>query len=326
MGIRPEGLRGGGFTPRSVQATPRPKTDLEPLLAAGVVLITLLMWRLWTYGAWLPNTAAARRPESLPTSYKSTKNTSKRWYWVGWLLFTAMVPPSVGGIENGVVGCLIVGSIAVASQVYLWMPGGRLLLTPMALGFVLMCQPLARPGPFAKLTWGLLLVACVAVGMSPLRDRLERQDAIHSVVKDNPAMMAARHLAAHAPEGAWLGTRDAGVLAYGVGTGIRVGELHPRALTQRHVQGADADPSQYLPENPAFFIFTSNRLNKKNLYYSLERRVFSQTTARYRYLGRVEQHHNRYYDVVVRDDIEIPPIPKEWVTNFALELPLNQAR
>jgi hypothetical protein len=148
-----------------------------------------------------------------------------------------------------------------------------------------------------------------------------RQDQIHSVQRNNDALLVAQYLASVAPEGSWLATRDAGVFAHGVGTGVRVAELHPRALTQVHLGGADADVKAYMPANPAFFVFTSNREKRKTLYYSLERKVFSQTTARYRYLGRVKQHFHRYYDVVVRDDVPIQSLPKAWVVNHALQLP-----
>ena len=327
---RPEGLVVGGcILLIDLWKKPlRERTTWTPWIAAGGALGALLLWRLWTYGAWLPNTAAAKATGDVADLFEKHLHYLRMdwWFWAGWLGFTAFgVVLGRWNRKTALLGLLIMASIAVASQVYLWMPGGRLLLTPMALGFVLICQPMLRTGWVSKVAWGALFLACVAAGFSPLRARLVRQDAVHSVMKDNPAMLAARHLAAHVPEGAWLATRDAGVLAYGVGTGIRVGELHPRALTQLHPAGADADPERYLPENPAVFIFTTNRAKKSRLYYTVEGRVYRKTTARYRYLGRVKQHYHRYYDVVVREDVNVPPLPDEWLTNRALKLPPNQA-
>jgi hypothetical protein len=72
-------------------------------------------------------------------------------------------------------------------------------------------------------------------------------------------------------------------------------------------------------------VFTSNRKKRRSLYYTFERRLYRQTTAEYRYLGRVEQHFHRYYDIFVRSDIDMPSLPEAWVVNHALVLPPNQA-
>jgi hypothetical protein len=57
------------------------------------------------------------------------------------------------------------------------------------------------------------------------------------------------------------------------------------------------------------------------MYYHMERRVYRSSRSEYRYLGRVEQHHHRYYDIYVREDVEMPPLPEELVLNHALVLP-----
>ena len=327
---RPEGLVVGGCI-LIVDLWRKPLAERQtwlPWLAAGAIWGGLLIWRFWIYGAWLPNTAAAKATGDFVDLLQKHWNYLRMdwWFWAGWLLLTII--GSFFGPKNRrtiLLWLVITASIAIASQVYLWMPGGRLLLTPMALGFVLLCQPLTKPGRLRQLSLATLFVACVGLAMSPLRQRLIRQDEVHSVVRDNPAMLAARHLAAHAPNQSWLAIRDAGVFAFGVGSEVNVAELHPRALTQLHVHGADANPALYLPQNPAFFVFTTNREKKSKLYYSLERREFKQTTVKYKYLGRVKQHYHRYYDIVVREDIDMPVLPVELVKNRALKLPPNQA-
>lgn len=295
-------------------------------IACGLVWILILAWRFTVYADVLPNTAAAKATGDIWGLW------AKNWRYIqpeSWFWGVVLILGVVGAMcapkdkRTALLVFLIVSSTAIASQVYLWMPGARLLLTPMALCFLLMTWMLQSLrlrwiGIIAATTFG---AACV---VSPVRARVLRQDHIHSVVRDNDALQVARYLSTKLPEGAWVATRDAGVLAYGLGTTVRVAELHPRALTQRHKGGQDADPNEYVPDNPEVFIFTTNRKGKSALYYSMERKVFGRRTMPYRYLGRVYQHYHRYYDVVVREDIPIETLPEQWVVNRALVMPIKR--
>jgi len=102
-----------------------------------------------------------------------------------------------------------------------------------------------------------------------------------------------------------------------VGTDVRVAELHPRSLTQPHPDGADNDWKALLPSAPAAVAFTVNSSKAKPFYYSLERRIWRHLNADYHYLGRVEQHYRRHYDIYVRADLDVPALEPSVVTNFA---------
>ena len=61
--------------------------------------------------------------------------------------------------------------------------------------------------------------------------------------------------------------------------------------------------------------------------YPNDRKVLEQLEGRYVYLGRSRQHFHRYYDVFVRDDLELPPVPAEAIINHrgAVQLTLIPA-
>ena len=323
---RPEGLLVMGLV-LLFDVLPRPPRRMGSYLSvatAAVPVGLLWVWRLWNYGAWLPNTASAKATMAwADLMWKHWVYLRPDWYfWVGWLVLVGVAvwlgnrTWRVGGLL-----CLVLALVAVAGQVYLWMPGARLLLTPMALGFVLLAAPLLHARRGVRRSWAVVLCMAVALlFLSPVRGKILRQDWVHSVQPDNPALLAALHLREHAPPGTTLAIRDAGVVAFGAGAEMTVFELHPRALTQLHEEGADAKILEYTPVNPDIFVFTSNREKRQSLYYGPERALWNRTTAGYRYMGRVYQHHHRYYDVLVREELKIPSFPDEWITNRALRL------
>ena len=113
---------------------PRTLNTWAPTLVASGVMAMLLSWRVWVYGAWLPNTAAAKATgEFADLWWKHWKYIEMEWwFWLGWAVLTVLgALLGVRDRKRGLVVALICVSLAIASQVYLWMPGARLLLTPM---------------------------------------------------------------------------------------------------------------------------------------------------------------------------------------------------
>lgn len=69
------------------------------------------------------------------------------------------------------------------------------------------------------------------------------------------------------------------------------------------------------PRDPTVVVLTQARERATGVRYPLDRRVFEGLSAPYDYLGRVHQHHHRYYDVYARSDARIPPFPEDVVVN-----------
>jgi arabinofuranosyltransferase len=294
----------------------------------GVAAVT--GWRLWTYGAWVPNTAAAKAEGTWLGTVEHNLGYlgGDPSFWIGMLVLAGGgAAASRWSWRKGALLAIAAGLVLVASRVELWMPGGRLLVLPVALLLPVAVAPLEglRTGPRRGLRTGLAVLMAVfvmwcAVGRPD--DWQHRRDARHSVVSHNPARGAGEHLARHLPPGSRLATRDAGLLAWSVGTDVRVDELHPRALTLPHPDGADVDWRTAFPDAPAAVALTVNAARRRPFYYPTERRLWRHwSPTEYRYLGRVEQHFRRYYDIYVRADLAVPPLDPGLVTNTKGRIP-----
>jgi len=331
--VRPEGLIVGGvllaFDGVERWRSAKKLETWAPWFGFLPVVLALLGWRAFTYGALVPNTGAAKMTMRYAQLKKMHINyLDDEWiYWLGALAVVCVAALLTRWTSRKMALLVVCGvSLGIASQVYLWMPGGRLLMTPVTLGVILVGVALESSKRWMGLLMFPVCVLILGVLLLPSTRRyVVLQDAHHSVVANNGAYVAAKHLGTHAPAGAWMATRDAGVLAQGVGSDVRVAELHPRALTQLHPGGADALASQYTPVDPEVFVFTVNRQGRRALMYSVERRMWLRSTAEYVYLGRVKQHYHRYYDIVVRADLDMPPLPKKILVNEALLLPERKA-
>ena len=86
-------------------------------------------------------------------------------------------------------------------------------------------------------------------------------------------------------------------------------------LTLPHPGGVDADVLAHTPDNPTFLALTVAREDARDIRYRGDRKVFERRTEPYVYLGRVHQHYHRYYDLYVRQDAHIPPLPEDLVVN-----------
>ncbi|MCB9694204.1 MAG: hypothetical protein H6736_20530 [Alphaproteobacteria bacterium] len=318
--VRPEGAALGlvavGLAATREDVGPRGLLPVLGPLVAAVVALTL--WRLATYGALVPNTLAAK-------AYKPT----------GALLWAnlAYLRPDGGfwGMAAllGLLGLwagrrdprrwvLAVGALAVvvvASRVVLWMPGGRLLVPALLLATVGVVS--GATTRFGALVAGLALAGSLAAPFTSVEATVRRLDRNHSVRIWNGAAVAGRFLSRRLPAGSWLAVRDAGVLAYFVGTEVRVAELHERALTRPHPGGAAADVLGYTPVAPEVVALTQRTAEDPGFAYSLDREIFERLDVPYVYVGRVSQHYRRYYDLYVRADLGVRWIPPEIVVSRA---------
>lgn len=291
-------------------------------LSAGLGQVGILVWRLLTYGDIVPNTFHAKSnlelSRVLELNAKYLGMDGPYWYVVGLVLLLSVVL-SPRRLDRVLLAVVAVTLAVVALRVHMWMPAARLFVPILALTLCSLVAPLAAVD--SGRSWrpwvaGALLVGCVGLAFSPIGDRVRAYDRRHSVLAENPAALAARHLAQHAPEGSWLAVRDAGVVAYHASPRIRVAELHDRALTLPHPDGEPLDLA-LIPLDPEIIVLTQAREKAEGFRYKNDQLVFERAEAGYTYLGRVYQHRHRYYDFYVREDVDVPPLPSELVVNFA---------
>ena len=219
-----------------------PRETWRAVSVPAATLVGVLVWRWLTYGALVPNTWSAKA--SFPITETFTRNAN----YFGPETVSLATLAIVGGaglllgphrIERVGVRSAWLLLAALPLTVEEWMPGLRLFQPAWTLGLVLAGAGLlvARRG-----LWAALVLPLATLGLATSEgDAVRAYDGHHTVSPDNGAELAARHLARRLPEGAWVATRDAGNFAFWVGPRVKVAELHQRALTLPHPDGADLD-------------------------------------------------------------------------------------
>jgi MFS family permease len=296
---------------------------------AGVV-IGATLFRLGYFGALLPNTFSAKADVPFQNIWKNNLRYVRpdMLMW-GTSLGSALLACALPGDRPRRVLVLAVGIglVLISFQVTLWMPGARLLLPSYALFVCVFVAAASQLPSRAPRLVGIAVVCALLVGSSLFNTkRVRGYDSRHSVLPGNSAELAAIHLRSYSERGAWLATRDAGVIAYFVGPKVRVAELHNRALTRPHPNGGPAQVASYTPKNPALIITTVARKTATDFRYSNDRLIFNRADKPYRYLGRVEQHYHRYYDIYVRADLHIPALDPKLVVNRAGPKPKKRGK
>lgn len=268
-------------------------------------------WRLLTFGAVVPNPAGAKYG-ALPWRDLYASNLlyvkRDRWTWpfVALMFVASLVGPA--DRRRTALGATAVAVTVPALLVPMWMPGARLLLAGFSVVAALVGGRLAANPGWA----GLVAILAAASGYATWEGAVV-QDVAHTVLPGNGAARAGRWLRDHAPPNASLAVRDAGCLAFWAGPGFSTHELHERALTRPHPRLEDASPDA--PRNPTVLALTQAREEAGGVRYGLDQAAFEALTEPYVYLGRVHQHHHRYYDLYARADAGIPPLPEDVVVN-----------
>jgi len=298
---------------------------------AGYVVgfqLLLSAWRWFTYGDVVPNTFHAK------SSFPIWKTFSVNGPYLNpekELLLTGVALLLLGSAFSGmrhrawIMGALGAGLAFIPLPVNLWMPGIRLFLSALTVALILFWTQLSRGAAWRGVLLALGLIGAMSWFSYDQGNRIRRYDWRHTVVPNNGTQQIAEHFATYAPEGEVLATRDAGVFAYYVGIHHPMAELHQRALTKRHPNGDNANWKEYTPENPGMFASTIRRAPDTEMIYNYDKGAFKRMTEPYVYLGRVQQHYHRFYDVYVRADIELPPLPSKIIVNYNGPRPQNDA-
>jgi len=324
--VRPEGLAvalalAGYDVVRRREAIREPRTWIVAIAVVGAVF-GLELWRYGTYGDWVPNTWHAKsnipilKTFSLNQAYFAPHQLVFAWMAIATAVGTVAAP----SLRTLLVTCLALGLTAIPMTVVEWMPGLRLYIAPLALATALSLTPVRwfeRRFKHGDLAWGAALLL-IAGGISwNDTKKVRAYDGHHTVQPGNHAQLAAEHLATHLPKGSWVATRDAGVVAYYVGIDLKVAELHNRALTLPHVNGRDLEWRKYTPKNPDAIVTTIRSATQTDLIYGSDKGVLEGVSEPYDYLGRVNQHYRRHYDVYVRGAHAVPPLDASIVASFA---------
>lgn len=323
-GVRPEGyVLGALLVGHDLwQSRKAPSLGAKIDLAAAALLSVgaLLLWRYHTYGSVIANTFIAKsRRDVWPQVQRNYEFYAKEGVYFIVVIVIYLV--GLGALWRNalarVCGAMALAIVLIAFRVHEWMPGARLLLPSLG---ITMCLFSGMVGslPVREAVWHLLPMGAFSILMlfGDMNREVYLYDRANTVQPANGAELAALHLQKYAPKGATLATRDAGVLSFFVGTDVRLAELHERALTQRHPNGEHVKIYDFTPKNPEMVVLTNTGKDDEEPGFAPEAELWANLSVPYEYLGRVSQHPKRFYDVYVRRDLKIPPLPETIVLGF----------
>ncbi len=323
VAVRPEGIAVAGTL--AAYETWRSWSDGRARIgsaAIGTALGVVPVWlgRAVYFGALVPNTWNAKDHRDLlgQLHYNITYLWPDRQFWLAALFLglIALAPPFKS--TRLAVLALALGLTAVAFQVDMWMPGGRLLLPGVTLALCAFASRLAElhhttASPSVAVRRGLLVAFAASFAApllnGPVASRPIRYDGWHTLQPGNGTEIASRFIAEHAPPGSRIAMRDAGAMAFFVGPNLTVLETHERALTRRHPGGADTDPRTFVPADVEFVVVTYRYADGIEMHADNDAAVLDLLGRPYRFLGRVNQHWHRDYELYVRPDLAFPDLP-----------------
>lgn len=308
--VRPEGIVVGAVLAAQAAWTRR---RLAPLLAYLLVVIPYFAGRWAWFGTLVPNTfsAQARKPffEMWAMNSGYFSRGAELWIVAGGLLIVAIAAPPRDA-RRLLLLALATGLTLLALRVYNWMPGGRLLLAPLALVLVCLAPALeALPRRIAAVATLALLGWTGWLTLGPPRAAEARYDRNNTVLPGDPGeRLGMRIAAARArglPSGTWLLARDGGVVPYFAGPDVNVLDIHDYSLTEPRLTGKPFDLGWVLDHEPAFIVTTATEEAKFPTIYRQERRLLDSPRVRgaFTRVATVKQHHRRFFLLWARADV-----------------------
>jgi arabinofuranosyltransferase len=308
--VRPEGLAAGGvLTLLAASRLGRTRAAARPIVAFAAVVLPYFLARWSYFGTLVPNTFSAQAREPFLDMFAMNLSYYERSAGLyGGTVALFLLAVLVGPRRVGVYALLLVaaGLTLVSMRVFNWMPGARLFLAPIALVACVAAPTLqglrgpVRAGVLGGLTLGLLWLA-----LGDSRRVETRYDQRNTALPGNEAERMGRRIAAIAAPGAWLLSRDAGVVPYFAGPDVNVIDIHPFSLTDPRLTGKPFDLDYVLGKAPAFLVTTATTPEELPTIYAPERSLLRdpRVAGKYVHAQDAYQHYRRWYSVWVRDDV-----------------------
>ena len=277
--------------------------------AVGLVAVAgpFLAWRVAYYGSIYPNTFLAKRApleRVLPSNIKVLANSST--FFLALMAGALLVFLLRRELRMLLPLVLAMVSAAISLSVHnnFWMPGHRLYLTAAALTAVVAAGlgkfvPVERVRPWR---W-LAAIPALAYAAAMLWAAWQAQPAtvdlarLHYAQDNNEARAMGLRLRKRAVEGDWLATRDAGMVPFYAGPGVKVLDTHERSLNDRHIALRGWNPTYIMNHNPRWIIFASTLRRPFWLTHRVEGYIFHMAGFHERYVERdvAMWHRLRYF-------------------------------
>ncbi len=324
--IRPEGLVLGFLTGVWILlAGLISRVGLRNIISQGLrftagfmaVGLPYFVWRVVYYGNLHPNTYYAKSvplDRQLPTNIKIL--SAHPVFFVSLLAAALLVLVLRRELKLLLPLLLALGAAAISLTVQnnFWMPGHRLYLTATALVAALaaglgdMLTPelprwgavgrLLRPLPTLGLFGALLYSAWV---YQPETVELAN---LHYARDDNPARAMGERMRKKAGAGDWLLTRDAGMVPFYAGPGVKVLDIHTHSLNDRRIARQGWDLKYIMGHNPRWVIFPSTFRAPFRLTHPIEGRIYHGPGFhdRYREIEVAAWHRLRFFFLFEKAD------------------------
>jgi hypothetical protein len=284
--------------------------------AAGYLSVAgpYFAWRMAYYGDLVPNTFHAKSEPLAVLLPRNLKLLGNHWLFFVTVLALALAVVIInrrGRLLFLLLLALAAGAISLSVHNNFWMPGHRLFLTSVALLLIIGggVADLGR-GASRRLP-GLAGPALVALACGILAwtawtawPETKKLADYHYAGDNHPAKRMGLAIRKWARPGDWLVVRDAGMVPFYAGPGVKALDMHDHSLNDRRIAVQGWDLGYVMGHRPRFIVFASHNGRVLHMPHPVERRLHASREfkeGRYRQVMVVPWHSTRHFYLFRRD-------------------------
>ncbi len=274
------------------------------------------IWRLVYYGSLHPNTYYAKKIPLEVVVPRNLKLLAQHPVFFGTIAAAAVLVLLACALRRRGAGslyllllALVSAGISLSVHNNFWMPGHRLYLTAVMLlaiiagGLVDLGAELLG-GRLRKLAAVAVILCLGPVVYTNLAEtpRIAKEAELHYARDDHPARKMGQRIRAMAKPGQWLAIRDAGMVPFFSGTGVKVLDMHDHSLNDRRIARKGWDIRYVLKRDLRFVVFASRHGGRLLLTHPIEGRILHSPgfNDRYRHVMTVAWHLGRHFFLYAR--------------------------
>ena len=274
------------------------------------------VWRLFYYSSLHPNTYYAKK---IPLDVVLPRNLKLLWQHP--VFFTAIVAAALvvllasasrrrgGGPLYLLLLALASAGISLSVHNNFWMPGHRLYLTAVLL-LAVVAGGVADLGTrllAGRLRW--LAAVAVVLSLGPVlfanlsvATRIHREAELHYARDDHKAREMGERIRKMSKPGQWLAIRDAGMVPFFSGPGVKVLDMHDHSLNDRRIARKGWDLNYVLKRDLRFVVFASVYGPQLRLSHPIEGRLLHSPGFRdkFKHIMTVAWHRGRHFFLYAR--------------------------
>ncbi len=274
------------------------------------------IWRVVYYGSLHPNTYYAKK---IPLDVVLPRNLKLLWQHPVFFLAIAAAALLVllasalrrrgGGSFYLLLLALASAGISLSVHNNFWMPGHRLYLTAVLLLAVIAggVADLGARLQDGRLRW--LAAAAMALFLVPVlfanlhaTGKIHREAELHYARDDHKAIKMGERIRKMGKPGQWLAIRDAGMVPFFSGSGVKVLDMHDHSLNDRRIARKGWDLDYILKRDLRFVVFASVHGRLLRLSHPIEGRLLHSPgfQDKFKHIMTVAWHRGRHFFLYAR--------------------------